>query len=86
MKAHIGVDDQSGLVHTVIGTTARDSDMSHITGLLHGEEGRVSADRGNNYPSMHEHLKTQGAEDRVALKSKPYSLSMPGLVDSIMPS
>jgi len=72
MKAHIGVDDQSGLVHTVIGTTAKDSDMSHFTGLLHGEEDRVSADRGYDYPSVHEHLQAQGAEDWVALKSKPH--------------
>ena len=71
MRAHIGVDDQSGLVHTVIGTTAKDSDMSHFTGLLHGEEDRVSADRGYDYPSVHEHLQAQGAEDWVALKSKP---------------
>ena len=46
MKAHIGVDDQSGIVHTVVGTTAKDSDMSQFTELLHGEEERVSADRG----------------------------------------
>jgi IS5 family transposase len=57
MKAHIGVDDQSGLVHTVIGTTAKASNMSQFTGLLHGEEARVSTDRGYDYPSVHEHLK-----------------------------
>jgi IS5 family transposase len=71
MKAHIGVDDQSGLVHTVIGTTAKDSDMSQFNGLLHGEEERVSADRGYDYPSVHDHLQAQGAEDWVAKKSKP---------------
>ncbi len=71
MKAHIGVDDQSGLVHTVVGTTAKDSDMSQFAGLLHGEEARVSADRGYDYPQVHAHLQAQGAEDWVALKSKP---------------
>ena len=30
MKAHIGADVQSGLVHTVTGTTAKDSDHSHL--------------------------------------------------------
>lgn len=50
MKAHIGVDDRSGLVHTVIGTTAKDSGMSQFQALLHGEEKRVSADRGYDYP------------------------------------
>jgi IS5 family transposase len=71
MKAHIGVDDQSGLVHTVVSTTAKDSDMSQFRELLHGEEERVSADRGYDYPSVHEHLQDTLTEDWVAIKSKP---------------
>jgi IS5 family transposase len=71
MKAHIGVDDQSGIVHTVVGTTAKDSDMSQFTELLHGEEERVSADRGYDYPQVHRHLQETLTEDWVALKSKP---------------
>ncbi len=39
------MDDRSGLVHTVIGTTDKDSDMSQFQALLHGEEERVSANR-----------------------------------------
>ena len=64
MKAHIGVDDQSGLVHTVTGTTARDSDMSQFAQLLHGQEERVSADRGYDYPQVHAHLQVH-ASDRT---------------------
>lgn len=71
MKAHIGVDDQSGLVHTVLGTTAKDSDMSRFTGLLHGKEERVSADRGYDYPNVHAHLKAMLTEDWVARKAAP---------------
>ena len=71
MKAHIGVDDQSGLVHTLVGTTAKDSDMSQFTQLLHGEEERVSADRGYDYPQVHAHLQESLTEDWVARKSKP---------------
>jgi IS5 family transposase len=71
MKAHIGVDDESGLVHTVIGTTAKVSDMSQFTRLLHGEEERVSADRGYDYPQVHGHLQQHLVEDWVARKSKP---------------
>jgi IS5 family transposase len=71
MKAHIGVDDRSGLVHTVIGTTAKDSDMSQFQALLHGEEERVSADRGYDYPSVHEHLQKQEVVDWVARKAAP---------------
>lgn len=71
MKAHIGVDDESGLVHSLIGTTAKVSDMSQFTRLLHGEEERVSADRGYDYPQIHSHLQENLIEDWVALKGKP---------------
>lgn len=46
MKAHIGVDAQSGLVHSVLGTAANVSDISQTHGLLHGEEKDVFADAG----------------------------------------
>ena len=71
MKAHIGVDDRSGLVHTVIGTTAKVSDMSQFAALLHGDEARISADRGYDYPQIHGHLEEKLIEDWVARKAKP---------------
>jgi transposase, IS5 family len=46
MKAHIGVDADSGLVHTVIGTAANVNDVTQGHGLLHGEETMVFADAG----------------------------------------
>ncbi|MFZ9440852.1 MAG: IS5 family transposase [Hylemonella sp.] len=46
MKAHIGVDADSGLVHTVIGTAANVHDVTQGHGLLHGEESVVFADAG----------------------------------------
>lgn len=46
MKAHIGADDESGLVHTVISTAANISDISQLDKLLHGDEKRVGADAG----------------------------------------
>ena len=36
IKAHIGVDADSGLVHTVIGTAANVNDVTQGHGLLHG--------------------------------------------------
>ncbi|MGK2953522.1 MAG: IS5 family transposase [Thiobacillus sp.] len=71
MKAHIGVDNRSGLVHTVVGTTAKTSDMSQFGELLHGDEERVSADRGYDYPQIHVHLEQNLIEDWVARKAKP---------------
>ena len=38
MKAHIGVDAGSGLVHTVVGTAANVADAAQAHALLHGEE------------------------------------------------
>ena len=46
MKAHIGVDADSGLVHTVIGTAANVNDVTQGHGLLHGEESVVFEDAG----------------------------------------
>src|SRR5574343_841066 len=46
MKAHITVDADSGLVHTVIGTAANVHDITQASELLHGEETTVWADAG----------------------------------------
>jgi IS5 family transposase len=46
MKAHIGVDDESGLVHSVVGTAANVADVTQVDKLLHGEENMVGADAG----------------------------------------
>ncbi len=46
MKAHIGVDEESGLVHSVVGTAANVADVTQVDKLLHGEENMVGADAG----------------------------------------
>ncbi|MEX6504717.1 IS5 family transposase [Pseudomonas zhanjiangensis] len=46
MKAHIGVDDESGLVHSMVGTAANVADVTQVDQLLHGEENVVCADAG----------------------------------------
>ena len=46
MKAHIGVDADSGLVHTVIGTAANVNDVTQAHALVHGDETDVFADAG----------------------------------------
>ena len=46
MKAHIGADAASGLVHSVEGTAANVSDISQAHALLHGGEKSVGADAG----------------------------------------
>ncbi len=46
MKAHIGVDLGSGLVHTVTTTAANVADVTEVAKLLHGKETSVHADAG----------------------------------------
>ena len=54
MKAHIGVDAESGLVHTVRGTSGNVNDVVEANALLHGEETEAFGDSGY-----------QGAEKRA---------------------
>ena len=58
MKAHIGVDADSGLVHTVTTTPANEADVEQVQDLLHGKEQVVHADAGY-----------AGAQTRVQRKS-----------------
>lgn len=46
MKAHIGVDVEGGLVHTVTTTPANVADVVEVGKLLHGKEKTVFADAG----------------------------------------
>jgi IS5 family transposase len=46
MKAHIGVDSQSGLVHTLVTTPANVNDVTQAHALLHGEETAAYGDAG----------------------------------------
>lgn len=45
MKAHIGVDDKSKLIHTVVATPGNRADPMMLRHLLHGRERRVWGDK-----------------------------------------
>jgi transposase, IS5 family len=45
MKAHIGVDDKSKLIHTVVATPGNTADAMMLRQLLHGRERRVWGDK-----------------------------------------
>ena len=47
MKAHVGTDVASGLVHTVVGTPANTHDLIVAGDLLHGGETDIHADAGS---------------------------------------
>ena len=58
MKAHIGVDADSGLVHSVVGTAANVNDVTQAHALVHGQETDVLADAG--YQGVDKRAETQG--------------------------
>jgi IS5 family transposase len=60
MKAHIGVDEASGLVHSVVGTPANVADVTQVDKLLHGDESVVCADAG--YTGVEKRSEHEGRE------------------------
>lgn len=68
MKAHIGVDVESGLVHTVSTTSANVSDVSETDKLLHGDEKSVWADAGYTGANKREALKDREVTWHIAAK------------------
>ena len=66
MKAHIGVDAESGLVHTVIGTAANVNDVTQGHGLLHGQEEVVFADAV--YQGAMKRPEATGVDWKVAMR------------------
>ena len=68
MKAHIGVDADSGLVHTVIGTAAHVSDVTQAGALLHGKETDGWGDAGYQGVEKREELKDSEVRWHVAMR------------------
>ena len=69
MKAHIGVDADSGLVHTVVGTAANVNDVTQASALVHGEETDVFADAG--YQGVAKREEVQGIEANWHVAMRP---------------
>jgi IS5 family transposase len=63
MKAHIGADMKSGLVHTVVTTAANVADITQTHKLLHGEESAVFTDAG--YIGVEKRPEIVGAHAKV---------------------
>ena len=69
MKAHIGVDDESGLVHHVECTAANVADVTQVHKLLHGKEDTVCGDSGYTGAGKREELQDVAAGFLIAEKS-----------------
>ena len=73
MKAHIGADVESGLVHHVHGTAANVADVTQVAELLHGEENAVYADAGYTGVERREEHENRGVIWQIAARRSTYS-------------
>lgn len=63
LKAHIGADRESKLVHSVVVTAANVSDISQTASLLHGKETQVHVDAG--YTGVEKREEIAGLERKI---------------------
>ena len=68
MKAHIGVDAQTGLVHSVATTAANVADVTQVPQLLHGGETRVWGDAGYQGVARRPEHRGRAMDWQVALR------------------
>jgi IS5 family transposase len=68
MKAHIGVDVASGVVHTLTGTAANEADINQTALLLHGNEKAVFADAGYTGANKRPELAERDVSWNIAIK------------------
>ena len=68
MKAHIGVDAESGLVHSLVGTAANVCDVTQTANVLHGDEKAVFLDAGYTGAEKREELKGKDVQWHIAMK------------------
>lgn len=73
MKAHIGADAESGLVHHVHGTTANVADVTQVAELLHGEENAVYAHAGYTGVEKREAHENRKVIWQIAARRSTYS-------------
>ena len=73
MKAHIGADVESGLVHHVHGTAANVADVTQVAELLHGEENAVYADAGYTGVEKREEHENREVIWQIAARRSTYS-------------
>jgi IS5 family transposase len=68
MKAHIGVDVASGVVHSLVGTAANEADINQMAALLHGQETDVFADAGYTGADKRPELADRDVTWNIAIK------------------
>jgi transposase, IS5 family len=85
MKAHIGVDVASGLVHTVVGTAANEADITQTAALLHGQEEDVFGDAGYTGADKRPELENRDVSWNIAIRRSIIKALPKGLRDLAEP-
>jgi IS5 family transposase len=76
MKAHIGVDSKTKMIHSVVATAANVHDSQVLEDLLHGEETRVWGDSAyaGQQQVLHEHApKAKDFTNQKGFRNRPLS-------------
>ena len=68
MKVHIGVDKDSGLIHSVVTTAANVHDLTPAAELLHGDEEVIYGDAGYQGIAKRPEMEVTAADFRVAMR------------------
>ena len=71
MKAHIGADSRTGLVHSLTTTPANEHDSTEFENLLHGKERAVYGDKAYANTRKKMNFSRRGIAWRIARKASP---------------
>jgi IS5 family transposase len=85
MKAHIGVDVASGVVHTLTGTAANEADINQMAAVLHGREEAVFADAGYTGADKRPEHADRDVSWNIAIKRSIIKALPKGLRDVVEP-
>ncbi|MNT35041.1 Transposase DDE domain protein [compost metagenome] len=84
MKAHVGVDAASGLVYSVAGTAANESDVSQAHALLHGHEKHAFGNAGYTGVEKREEMQGKSVKWQVAVKRGKIKAMRDGAVKDLL--
>ena len=76
-KAHVGVDEGSGLIRTVLTTPANVNDTTPADALIRGDEAVVWADAAYDTHARRARLKAEGKKPRIARRPNRHHPELP---------
>ena len=76
-KAHVGVDEGSGLIRAVLTTPANVNDTTPADALIRGDEQRVWADAAYHTHARQARLKAAGIKPRLARRANKHHPELP---------